>query len=184
MNERRCAACKGSPNCWRRKAGTQVSTGEENHTMPDDLTRWTAWLAMALLAATGALRTCRARGRAADETTALWLWTAGCLLLWIHVAFAFQFQHRWSQAEAYAHTAMKTREFTGLDWGGGLYFNYVMMVVWAGDAVWWWLAPESRRRRPAMVTNAIHGFFGFMAFNATVVFGAGLLRWFAAATAL
>ncbi len=152
--------------------------------MPDELTRWTAWLAMGLLAATAAVRTCRPAGREADEAIARWFWTAACLLLWIHVACAFQFQHRWSHTAAYAHTASKTREFTGLDWGGGLYFNYVMMLVWAGDAAWWWIAPESRRRRPGLVSNAIAGFLAFMAFNATIVFGAGLLRWLAAATTL
>jgi hypothetical protein len=152
--------------------------------MPDELIRWTGWLSMASLAAMAACRTCRPAGRALDEATARSFWTTGCLLLWTHVAFAFQFQHRWSHTEAYAHTAMKTRELTGFDWGGGLYFNYAMMLLWAGDTLWWWLAPESRRRRPAPVGNTISAFFVFMAVNATVVFGAGLLRWLAAATTL
>jgi hypothetical protein len=152
--------------------------------MPDDLTRWTGWLAMAALAAAAAVATCRAQPRPAHDATSRWFWTAGCALLWMHVTFAFQFQHHWSHAEAYAHTAGKTAEFTSFYWGGGLYFNYALMLVWAGDTLWWWLAPQSHGERPAVVGNTINGFLGFMAFNATVVFGAGLLRWLATATAL
>ena len=65
-----------------------------------------------------------------------------------------------------------------------MYFNYVLLLVWAGDAGWWWLGPQSYRDRPAFVSAAINGFVAFMGLNATVVFGSGLLRWFAAITAL
>ena len=65
-----------------------------------------------------------------------------------------------------------------------MYLNYLLLLVWAGDAAWWWLAPNSYRRRSALVSGIINGFVAFMAINATVVFGTGLLRWLAAATAL
>jgi hypothetical protein len=152
--------------------------------MPDELTRWTAWLAMAGLAASAAARLCGMPDQSAKDQTARWFWTLGCVILWIHVACAFEFQHHWSHADAYAHTARKTAEFTGLDWGGGLYFNYLLMLVWAADAVWWWIGLPSYQDRPAVVSAVIIGFVGFMAFNATIVFGSGLLRWLAAATAL
>ncbi len=104
-----------------------------------------------------------------------------CVFLWAHVASAFQFQHGWSNAGAYAHTAAKTAEFSGIDWGGGLYFNYLVMFVWASDAAWWWIAPESYRQRPAAVNRLVVGFILFIAFNATVVFGSGVPRWVALA---
>jgi hypothetical protein len=117
--------------------------------------------------------------RTADRGAARWLWTGACVMLWIHVACAFQFQHRWSQAAAYAHTARQTAEFFGLNWGGGLYFNYLLMLVLTGDAAWWSIGPHSYGDRPAIVGRLVGGFVAFMAFNATVVFGAGPLRWLA-----
>ncbi len=131
--------------------------------MSDKLTLWTAWLAMAALAASAASRGCGSPDRPGNEQCARWLWTMGCALLWIHVACAFEFQHHWSHAEAYTNTARKTEEVAGFSWGGGLYFNYVLMLAWAGDAGWWWLAPKSYRKRPAVVGPAhqrirrIHG---------------------------
>ena len=62
-----------------------------------------------------------------------------------------------------------------------MYFNYLLMLVWAGDALWWWLAPQSFESRPAAVKWFVTGFAVFMAFNATVVFGSGVPRWIALA---
>jgi hypothetical protein len=62
-------------------------------------------------------------------------------------------------------------------WGGGLYANYAFGLLWAADASWWWLQPDGYRRRPDGLEAAVQGFLGFMAFNATVVFGAGAVRW-------
>jgi len=41
-------------------------------------------------------------------------WTAGCLLLFVHVACAFHFVHHWSHREAYEATAQQTAALTGL----------------------------------------------------------------------
>jgi hypothetical protein len=148
--------------------------------MGNDLTRWTAWLAMAALATSAAVALRARPGQsAAGRGPARWLWTAACGMLWIHVACAFQFQHHWSHAEAYAHTARQTAACTGLDWGGGLYFNYLLMLVWAFDAAWWWVRPRSYHDRPALFGRLVGGFAAFMVFNATVVFGSGPLRWLA-----
>jgi len=118
------------------------------------------------------------------ERAARMMWTLGCVLLWIHVGCAFQFQHHWSHAVAYVHTAEKTAEMTGFNWGGGVYFNYLVMVVWAGDALWWWVAPDSHRKRPAVSDRLIVGFILFIAFNAAVVFASGWPRWIALATCI
>jgi hypothetical protein len=147
--------------------------------MNDELVRWTAWLAMAGLGASAAARLAGTPGQSGDDSRRRALWTAACILLWIHVACAFQFAHHWSHAEAYAHTARQTDEVVGLDWGGGTYFNYLLMVLWAGDAAWWWLAPRSFRARPPIIGGILRGFVAFMAFNAAVVFVSGPLRWVA-----
>jgi len=152
--------------------------------MPDELTPWTAWLAMAALVASATVRGGRMPDHQTNDHAARWCWTVACVLLWFHVACAFAFVHHWSPAHAYLQTARKTAEFTGINWGGGLYFNYLLLLVWVGDAGWWWIAPNSYRQRPAIVSRVINGFVAFMAFNATVVFGSGVLRWVAAATAL
>ena len=60
----------------------------------------------------------------------------------------------------------------------GLYVNYVFTYVWLADVTWWWAAAASYRRRPRWVEWTVHGFMGFIAFNATVVFASGFSRWF------
>ena len=112
------------------------------------------------------------------ERFARWAWTLGCGLYLAHVAAAFQFYHDWSHAAAYRDTARQTAEVTGLDWGGGLYFNYAFTILWLADVARWWCAPASRRKRPLKATLAPHGFFAFMVFNATVIFETGVIRWF------
>lgn len=144
--------------------------------MAEELTRWT--IRLALLAYTGRIalglwsRTPSANG----DRNARWLWTIGCVFLWIHVGCAFQFYHHWSHEAALAQTARETAETTGLDWGGGIYFNYVLMLLWGADVLWWWLWPASYRSRPRAVGVAFHAFLAFMAFNATIVFEAGPVR--------
>jgi len=87
-----------------------------------------------------------------------------------HVVAAFHFYHGWSHAAAYEHTARRTAEVVGLDWGGGLWWNYAFGAVWLGDILW-------RRGRPAWLGVAVQAFLAFMAFNATVVFETGAIRW-------
>jgi hypothetical protein len=105
-------------------------------------------------------------------------WTAGCVLYIAHVAAAFQFYHHWSHTAAYLATAKQA------GWGGGLYFNYLFTAVWIADAGWWWLGRAAYRQRPSWITIAVHGFLGFMFFNATVVFASGFVRWFGIAATL
>jgi len=136
------------------------------------LTYGTARLAMALyllgLAVRWYPRTCRFTRP---------IWTAGCVVFLVHVACAFQFVHHWSHADAYAATARRTQELTGWDWGGGLYLNYAFTLVWAGDVCWSWLAARSHAVRPRAIVWATHGFMGFMAFNAAVVFAETAMFW-------
>jgi hypothetical protein len=134
-------------------------------------------MAMGVLAARAGAALRAAPAQATADRLARWLWTAACALLWIHVACAFHFRHHWSHAEAYDHTARQTAEFVGLEWGGGVYLNYLLLLVWTGDVLWWWIEPGGYRRRPAFVGWLVNGFVAFMAFNAAVVFASGPLRW-------
>ena len=112
-------------------------------------------------------------------------WTLGCAFYLAHVVGAFQFHHHWSHLAAYEETAQQTADVFGIHWGGGLYFNYVFTAVWVADAVWWWRSGlDGYRARPRWVTGAVHGFFGFMFFNAAVVFGSNFMRWFGVASML
>jgi hypothetical protein len=147
--------------------------------MADEVVHGTAWLAMAVLGASAAARLAQSPDQSADGSRRRVLWTAACVLLWIHVACAFQMAHHWNHAAAYEHTARQTAQIVGLDWGGGIYFNYLLMIVWAGDAAWWWLAPQSFRDRPPAIGMILCSFVAFMAINAAVIFASGALRWLA-----
>jgi hypothetical protein len=65
-----------------------------------------------------------------------------------------------------------------INWGGGLFINYAVAVLWTADVAWWWFAGlASYRRRPWWLVLAWHSFLIFIIFNATVVFKDGLTRW-------
>ena len=38
-------------------------------------------------------------------------------------------EHDWSHAAALEHTANQTQDVVGVHWGGGLYFNYGMLLL-------------------------------------------------------
>jgi hypothetical protein len=152
---------------------------------PDELaTRWTIRLALvcslAAAMAEVAAGTDERRLRMARAA-----WTAGWGLYLAHVACAFQFYHHWSHAAAYSHTALRTAELSGRNWGAGLYFNYVFTAAWTLDTFTRWRCPSGRRRaRPPLIAWYVitwYGFFIFMLVNATIVFETGPVRWAALA---
>ncbi|MEX2287847.1 MAG: hypothetical protein WD648_12210 [Planctomycetaceae bacterium] len=104
-------------------------------------------------------------------------WTMGLVFYVMHVASAFHFSHGWSHAAAYEHTARRTADVVGLDFGGGLYVNYAFTLVWLLDVAWWWRDAAGYRNRPRWNSYSLHAFFAFIVFNATVVFGEGPIRW-------
>ena len=101
-----------------------------------------------------------------------------------HVAASFHFYHDWSHAAAYEHTAEQTAALTGIRWGGGLWLNYLFTLAWIGDVIWWWCRPTSYFARPVALDVLLHGFMAFLAFNSTVVFETGAVRWVGAAVTL
>ena len=139
------------------------------------LTRGTVWLALSLYVASEIAAARRVGG---SGLVARWLNTAGCVAFLGHVACAFHFYHHWSHAAAYADTARQTSEFSGWNWGGGLYINYAFALLWLGEVVWAWANPTGYFHRPNWMTWIVRGFFLFMMFNGAVVFVHNSARWF------
>ena len=146
-----------------------MSTGEF-------LTRLTVWMVLAGYAiGTGLFALARKRPK--WESAARLAWTAACACLLAHVVSAFHFYHGWSHELAYVDTARQTAEVVGLNWGGGIYINYAMVLFWTVDVSWWWRGFDAYRRRPRLLVVLWEAFLIFIIFNATVVFKTGPLRW-------
>jgi hypothetical protein len=152
-------------------------------------TVWTAMAAWAAAEACSALGPRRPRDGGAAATTAVHgrpglalpdapriLWTIGALSLAAHLAAAMQFRHGWSHTAAVAETARQTEAKFGMNWGGGVWFNYAMILLWTADAVCSWAAP-TLHDRPSTWRRSVNGFFLFMWFNGAVVFPSGPVRW-------
>jgi len=138
------------------------------------LTRSTIW--MSILAYTAGC-VVFATARNADRWVRL-AWTIGCAALVAHFICAFNFYHSWSHQSAYIDTARQTAEVFRINWGGGLFINYALAILWIADVAWWWFAGLSAyRRRSWLITLPWHGFLLFIIFNATIVFKDGLTRW-------
>ena len=141
------------------------------------LTRVTIWITIVGYAV-GAAAFALSRKRHKWDSAARLAWTVACVGLLAHVACAFHFYHGWSHDAAYRDTARQTDDVFGLNWGGGLYINYALLIGWVLDVSWWWLRGlDAYRRRPWPLVAAWHGFLIFIIFNATVVFKTGFVRW-------
>ena len=141
------------------------------------LTRGTVWITIVAYAA-GAVAFAFSRKRYKWNKAARLSWTVACAALFVHVWCAFHFYHGWSHNAAYVDTARRTDEVFGLNWGGGLYVNYALLVGWSLDVIWWWVrGVEAYRSRPWQVVALWHGFLIFIIFNAAVIFGNGFARW-------
>jgi hypothetical protein len=98
-------------------------------------------------------------------------------MLLAHNLVAFHFAHNWDHGHAVAATAKGTYDVIGIDWGGGLYVNYLFTLSWIADAVWWIAAPVSHERRAGWLNWVLHGFLAFIIINATMIFHSGFIRW-------
>ena len=104
------------------------------------------------------------------------MWTIGCVAMLAHVVAAFHYTHRWSQMDAIESTAKKTEHLIGIAFGEGLYFNYLFLLVWIADVLFWWQRPERYETRPVWLKYGIHGYLFFIAFNGAVIFESGVTR--------
>jgi hypothetical protein len=103
-------------------------------------------------------------------------WTLGALLALVHAILAFGVFYGWSHEAARVSTIRQTEALTGVAFPGGIYVNYAFLLVWLGDAIWWWRSPRSRTARPRWLAVAVHGFVFFIMVNGAVVFADGLAR--------
>lgn len=150
----------------------------------DLLTRSTIWISIGAYTI-GCVAFALARGRAEIDRWVRLAWTVGSVALLAHFLCAFQFFHAWSHAAAYADTARQTAEVFGINFGGGVFVNYAVAILWIGDVTWWWIAGlSSYRRRPWVLILIWHSFLVFIIFNATVVFADGLTRWIGSVVSL
>lgn len=137
--------------------------------MGDMIVRWTARFAVACYLARVMCDVHDSQNTPAQKW-ARWWWTAGCVIFLIHVATAFHFEHGWNHAKAFEHTAKRTDEMTGWNSGVGLYINEGFLCLWLFDTVMWW-----RNLGWPLVHRymywAVQAIFGFLMFQATVVFG-------------
>ena len=141
------------------------------------ITRSTVWLSILAYTLGSVLFAARGSRINLDAFVRI-IWSLACLALIAHFAAAFNFYHGWNQASAYRETARQTAEVFGVNWGGGLFINYSVLVLWIIDVGWWWLRGiNSYRQRPLALLLVWHGFLVFIIFNATVVFKDGVQRW-------
>lgn len=139
------------------------------------ITAWTIRLALLGLMACLMLRMVRPWW-AVGAGTQRAIWTAACLLFLAHIAAGMHYYHGWSNAAAYADTAQQTYDKLGVRFGGGIYVNHFMAVLWVADVLWWWISPQSYARRSPRYEQWLIGFFLFIAFNGLIVFKEGPLR--------
>jgi hypothetical protein len=99
------------------------------------------------------------------------VWSLAAGLFAIHVVCAFHLVHHWSHQAAWDATRLQG------GYGDGVYLNYLVLIVWLGDAIWWWAAERSYVIRSRWITCILHGFLLFMWFNAAVIFAVGQTIW-------
>lgn len=141
------------------------------------LTRGTIWISI-LCYTLGCVSFAVLKKKPYGDSITRSAWTIAVVALIAHFFCAFQFYHAWSHDSAYADTARQTAEVFAINWGGGLFINYTLLLLWIGDVAWWWLRglPSYRRRSWSLVV-LWHAFLIFIIFNATVVFKDGIQRW-------
>jgi len=134
----------------------------------------TVWLALILFVVGELGKRAWSHGRAGRLASTLWL--GGALLCAIHIVVAFAGPHRWSHDAAIRETARQTEAVYGIDFGGGIYLNYLFVVVWTIEAWWWRTRPAQYLDRPRAVAWALRAFYFVVIANAAIVFATPIGR--------
>jgi hypothetical protein len=103
----------------------------------------------------------------------------------MHILIAMSVRHGWNHQSAVQATARQTAAVYGLDWGGGVYVNYLFVAVWIAEGVWWRRWPVRYAARPRTIQWGLRAFYFVIIANAAVVFasasgrviGVGLVGW-------
>lgn len=140
------------------------------------LVAWSIRLSMVLLVLTLLVRLL-AGEKIASSLGVKCLWTTSFALFVLHVLASFHYVHHWSHAEAHAATAEQTRELMGLEFGAGVYFNYLFMLTWAYDLWCVWQPPTKLQTVRRWLQRISLVYMLFIAFNGVIIFKSGWLRW-------
>lgn len=97
--------------------------------------------------------------------------------MWGHAIAAFHFYHHWSHAHAVELTAQETAAILGEPFGNGIWFSYLLLVLWAVDAGLCWVPRLDEVAVRQGVTAFVHVYVFFILFNGTVIFESGPVRW-------
>ena len=57
----------------------------------------------------------------------------------------------------------------GLNWGGGLYVNYVLLICWVMDVTWWCCAVSTPTASALAAGSRVAWVLDFVIFNATII---------------
>ncbi len=136
---------------------------------------WSIRLSLVLLVVTF-LAWLLTRGQAQSHWAIRVTWTFSFLLFLVHVLSSFHFIHHWSHREAYAATAKETARLMGVEFGGGVYFNYLFLAGWALHVWFTWFPAAARGPVVRTFLQLILLYMLFIAFNGVVVFKSGWLR--------
>ncbi len=109
------------------------------------------------------------------------VWTAGALLLAVHVAIAVLVHHGGSHASVVESVEDQTREVYGVAVGAGVWVNYLFVSVWLAESAWWRLDPRGFLARPAAATAPVRAFYALILINGAVIFAAPSRRLLGAA---
>ncbi len=104
------------------------------------------------------------------------MWTLSFLFFVLHVAASFHFVHHWSHREAYLATAKETGELMGVEFGEGVYFNYLFLAAWASHLWFTWFPAPANNLFVRTAQQIFLLYMSFIAFNGVVVFKSGWLR--------
>ncbi len=108
-------------------------------------------------------------------------WLLGSFFSLLHAIATMVFIHQGSHDVAVEYTAKQTESLLGFGFGIGIYFNYAFVIIWLVDALWWIAQRKTYEARNSSISWAVYGFLIFIAFNGSIVFESGWVRWFAIA---
>lgn len=105
-----------------------------------------------------------------------WAWTVGVSLCAVHMSLAMAGRHGWDHQEAVRATAEQAAAVYSIYWSGGLYVNYVFLLIWAGETAWWAISPRAYLSRGAALVWSLRAFYFVIIVNAVVVFARPAMR--------
>ena len=134
----------------------------------------TIWIALALFVAgeVGSVSSSQRR-----QSMAALLFLSGAVLCVVHMLIAMQVFHAWDHRAAVAATAIQTAQIYGVNWGGGVYVNYVFAGVWTADALQRVISPASFARRSRALVWTLRAFYFLIIVNGAVIFATPGRRW-------